>query len=162
MERSTVSDAHVRFGRAGVEDVECEVPAMVKVRAIDVLPYRFGIWCTVGGWPQPFANEIVGSRWSEDGKKIWFMLETHNFQEADPDELMELVPIDMKMSPDALRMADANRATPANRPAPKLDPAQVEREACAELAYKFLRATHAHVGTAADLRDAILARGKRQ
>ena len=69
-------------------------PSEVEIRACDVLPYHWALWCTVcehnGG--RPFANEIVARRWSDDGKRIWFMLDTHNFFDADPDELLSLVP----------------------------------------------------------------------
>ena len=69
-------------------------PDHIKVRAIDVEPYHWAVWCTVGDNPNPFCNAIVGRKWSEDGQKIWFMLDTHNFMDADPDEVLELVPED--------------------------------------------------------------------
>lgn len=69
-------------------------PEFRSVRAIDVVPYHWGIWCTVQGDPNPFVNHIVGATWSDDGKHIWWMLESHNFQKAEPDEMVELVPIE--------------------------------------------------------------------
>ena len=68
-------------------------PKIERVRAIDVRPYHWGIWCTVGGQPNPFTNPIVSARRSEDGKKLWFMLESHNFQDAAPEEILDLVPL---------------------------------------------------------------------
>lgn len=58
------------------------VPAMQKVRAIDVRPYQWALWCTVAGIPQPFANEIEHRQWIEDGQSIWFGLGTHAEREA--------------------------------------------------------------------------------
>lgn len=67
-------------------------PVIVKKRAVDVTPHLHGIYCTVGD-SKPFVNEIVLRRWSEDGKKIWFMLNTHNFDCARPEEEMDVVEI---------------------------------------------------------------------
>ena len=64
-------------------------PTFVTVRARDVKPYHYGIWSSTGG--EPFANCICGVKWSEDGKHLWFMLESHNFFEAAPDEEVEVV-----------------------------------------------------------------------
>jgi len=75
-------------------------PQIIKVRALDAIPYHYGVWCTVGDEPKPFVNEIVTRRWSEDGKHIWFMLDSHNFMKADPDEELELV--------DSLRYSDGD------------------------------------------------------
>lgn len=65
-------------------------PGQVRKRALDVTPYEHSIWCTVGGG-EPFANTIVLRRWSEDGKQVVFMLDTHNFLFADPDEEIDVV-----------------------------------------------------------------------
>lgn len=51
-------------------------PATKQVRAIDVRPYQWAIWCTVGRDTRPFANAIESRRWSEDGQTIWFLLGT--------------------------------------------------------------------------------------
>jgi hypothetical protein len=67
-------------------------PAFVKIRADEVKPYRWGLWCTVGGG-EPHSNPIVSAKWSEDGQRIWFMLDSHNFYDAEPDEVLELVPL---------------------------------------------------------------------
>ena len=69
---------------------ETESPPTVQVRARDVKPYHYGIWCSIGDG-KPFVNTICGVRWSEDGNSIWFMLESHNFDRADPDEVLDLV-----------------------------------------------------------------------
>lgn len=60
-------------------------PKYVKIKARDILPYRYAVWCTVGG-SEPHANEIVHRRVDEDGK-IWFGLDSHNFDGPyDPDD----------------------------------------------------------------------------
>lgn len=66
-------------------------PEQVQIRARDVKPYHWAVWCTVGDSTRPFANTIVSRKWSEDGEKIWFMLDTHNFDSAGPDEMLWLV-----------------------------------------------------------------------
>lgn len=66
-------------------------PTLVKVMAVDVKPYLFGLWCTVGNG-EPRSNVICSVKWSEDGQRLWFMLESHNFFDAAPDEALELVP----------------------------------------------------------------------
>ncbi len=65
----------------------------VKVKAIDIKPYRYYLPCLMGEEERPMFNEICIRRWSEDGKKITFMLDSHNFLFAKPDELVEVVPI---------------------------------------------------------------------
>lgn len=65
----------------------------VRIKAIDVIPHHWAVWCTVGDRPKPFSNEICSRRWSEDGEYIWFLLDTHNFLKAAPDEELELVPV---------------------------------------------------------------------
>jgi hypothetical protein len=88
--------------------IEC--PATVKVKAIDVKPYRYAVWCTVEDWKgdkgKPFANVIEHRGWSKDGESIWFMLGSHNFMNAKPDEEMELIEHDDKMSPDLMARFD--------------------------------------------------------
>lgn len=60
-----------------------------KMRAIDIMPYRTAIWCSVAGGP-PFWNEFVAKCWSADGERIWFMLESHNFDSFLPSEEVEI------------------------------------------------------------------------
>ena len=69
-----------------------KTPEMKSERAIDARPYQWAVWCRVGGAPKPFANVIESRSWSEDGRHIWFLLGTHNFMKARPDEELELVP----------------------------------------------------------------------
>lgn len=69
----------------------CDVPEQ-QVRARDVKPFHWAQWCTVGGRSEPFANPICGVKWSEDGQRLWFLLETHNAFSADPDEMLDLMP----------------------------------------------------------------------
>ena len=66
------------------------IPELTEVLAIDVVPYEHSIWCTVGD-SKPFANMIEMRSWSEDGEHIWFMLGTHNFYKAKPDETVKVV-----------------------------------------------------------------------
>lgn len=66
---------------------------MVKVKATEVKPFHYGIWCSIEDG-KPFVNTIVITRWADDGKYIRYMLDTHNFDRAEPDEILELVPID--------------------------------------------------------------------
>ncbi len=68
-------------------------PESVKIPARDVVPYLYGFWSSVAGG-DPFANQIVHMRWSEDGEHLWFGLDTHNFMKARPDEVLELVPME--------------------------------------------------------------------
>jgi len=65
-------------------------PVQVKKRAIDVTPYEHGIWCSVAGG-NPFVNTIVLRKWSDDGSQVIFMLDSHNFLFAKPDEEIEVV-----------------------------------------------------------------------
>ncbi len=76
-------------------------PAFEEVRARDVVPYTWGIWCSIEG-SAPFVNEIVAARWSEDGEHIWFMLESHNFEKATPAQAMRLV----RLPPNNSRLKD--------------------------------------------------------
>ncbi len=71
---------------------ETNMPPTVKVRAIDAKPYHWAMRCTIGDDPRIIDNEICARKWSEDGRHIWFMLDTHNFVKAAPDEELDLVP----------------------------------------------------------------------
>lgn len=62
-----------------------------QVRAIDVKPYRWALWCSIKGG-EPFANPIVYRRWSEDGERIIFALDSNNGYSAKPDDILELIP----------------------------------------------------------------------
>lgn len=76
------------------ETAEEEAPTIIQVRAIDVKPNHYGIWCSIAG-RKPFINPIVLRRWSEDGQQISFMLDSHNFQFCKWDEMMDVVPYEM-------------------------------------------------------------------
>jgi hypothetical protein len=65
-------------------------PVLVNKLALEVTPYEHGIWCAIADG-RPFVNTIVLRRWSENGEKIHFMLDTHNFLIMAPDEEMEVV-----------------------------------------------------------------------
>lgn len=66
-------------------------PETVLVRAIDAVPYRYALWCSIEDG-DPFTNLIVLRGATDDGR-IRFMLDTHNFFWADPSEQLELVPV---------------------------------------------------------------------
>ena len=81
-------------------------PQTVKVRAVDVKPGRYALWCSIEGG-EPFANEICLRRWSEDKSQIIFMLETHNFIFTEPDEEMNLIELPPR---DFTRLDEHDRA----------------------------------------------------
>lgn len=70
-------------------------PETKKVKAIDVIPFRWALWCTIEDG-EPFLNVIVARRWFEPDEpgpaRIGFMLDSHNFLIAFADEKLELVP----------------------------------------------------------------------
>lgn len=65
----------------------------VRKRAIDVTPLTHAIWCSIEDG-EPFVNHITLRRWSEDGKRIVFMLDSHNFLFAAPDEEIDVIETD--------------------------------------------------------------------
>ncbi len=96
-----------------------------RIKAIDLIPHRWGIWCTIpddsqpGGKSKPFVNEICSRKWSDDGESIWFMLESHNFLNKKPDEEIEVVPYVSGMTPGYLAECDERDAKlMAMRPRP--------------------------------------------
>lgn len=80
-------------------------PTFVRKRAIDVTPWRHAIWCTVGGG-KPFANTIESRSWCENGTRIWFLLGTHNFYSARPDETIEVIEVELAPYRDSSRVAE--------------------------------------------------------
>jgi len=101
-------------------------PVQVKKRAIDVTPYEHGIWCSVEGG-DPFVNTIVLRKWSEDGSQVVFMLDSHNFLFAKPDEEIEVVEASSTFYNaefQAKRLAE-DAKTMASKPVPK-PPSEVE------------------------------------
>lgn len=75
-------------------------PETKQVKAIDVVPYHWALWCSIEGG-KPFANPIVAARWLDDGR-LSFMLDSHNFYSAEADELLELVPEDVSKLPKSM------------------------------------------------------------
>ena len=71
-------------------DTETE-PESVMVKARDIKPYHYGVWCSIEDG-EPFANTICYIRWSDDGKHLWFGLETFNTMKVEPDEEVEVIP----------------------------------------------------------------------
>ena len=65
-------------------------PELVEVRALDIVVYEAAIWCSIEDG-KPFANTIEHRGWSDDGEHIWFMLGTHNFYKAAPDDMVKVV-----------------------------------------------------------------------
>lgn len=70
-------------------------PVVQKMKVLDVRPYHYGVYCCIEEG-KPFVNEIVGKDWSEDGEKVIFMLETHNFLFHSPWDEMDVVAMDRK------------------------------------------------------------------
>jgi hypothetical protein len=64
-------------------------PAIVQVKAIDAVPYKFALWCSVGGG-EPFANTIVMREACEDGT-IRLMLDTHNLLRVKAYDVLDVV-----------------------------------------------------------------------
>lgn len=81
----------------------------VKMKAIDVKPDRWAIWCVHEKGGKPFANPIGLRKWSDDGEHIWFMLDSFNFLKAAPDEELEVVP-HLEGNEDSLRRSDEQDA----------------------------------------------------
>lgn len=96
-----------------------DAPEMKKVRARDVVPYEWAVYCTMGDDPKPFANAIELVKWSEDGQHLWFLLGTHNTYKAAPDEEVELVPCVQDLPDDYMAKVRREHAkTIAARPIP--------------------------------------------
>lgn len=69
-----------------------EKPETVMVKAPEVKPYHYGLWCSIEDG-KPFVNTFVGAKWSDDGSKVLYMLDTHNFLSVAHDEMVEVVPL---------------------------------------------------------------------
>lgn len=67
----------------------------VHVQARDIRPYLWAYPCFVptgnGSKLKLILNPIVARRWTEDGLKIQFMLESHNFITHEPEMLIRVV-----------------------------------------------------------------------
>ena len=95
-----------------------EAPLIVQKLGINVTPWDHGIWCSIAGGP-PFVNEIVVRRWSEDGRRISIMLDSLNFDEFAPDEMVSVVELGRRphQSDEAVeRRAKENAAFASLRP----------------------------------------------
>lgn len=115
MRRAAPSMRFDRFGSTRRRSI-MDKPTTQMVRAIDVKPHRWAVWSSIGNG-EPFTNEIAIRRWSDDGTKIWFMLESHNFLTAAPDEEIELVPLTPKVPADMLAAWDKrDEETMSKRP----------------------------------------------
>jgi len=68
----------------------------VKILARNVKPYFYALKCYINeDQDKPIYNQIVGIKWCRLGDNIlWFMLQTHNFFSAAPDDELELVEVD--------------------------------------------------------------------
>lgn len=85
----------------------------VKVKAIDILPNHYALWCSVGG--DPFPNDIGERQWSDDGEFIYFILESLNTLRLRPDQEASLI----KLNPsDEVKVREEGRqaAFVASRP----------------------------------------------
>ena len=80
-------------------------PKTQKVRARDVRPYRWAVWCRVVGG-EPHANTIV-YRYPPESGGITFGLDSHTFFGAETDEELDLIPHDCGMSAESLADIDA-------------------------------------------------------
>lgn len=116
-----------------------EEPKTTMVRARDIKPYHYALWCRIQDG-KPFCNDICGVRWSEDGKKLWFMLESHNFFDAEPDEMVEVVEVKSKHS-EYLRAKYADWALPDPPSKPTYE--ELEKKlASTESTLKLMRLSH--------------------
>lgn len=66
-------------------------PSFTTVRARDIKPHLWALWCSVEGYAKPFANDIEAIRWSEDKEHLWLLLGTHNAYKVRPDDELHLV-----------------------------------------------------------------------
>jgi hypothetical protein len=91
-------------------------PTIIQKQARDVTPYYHGIWCSIGDG-KPFINPIVHRRWSNDGTKVLFGLDSHNFYSAKPDQWISVVEIEPSCPPSVLeRNMKRDAAEMANIP----------------------------------------------
>ena len=65
------------------------------MKAKDIIPnLGFALACNWVDQPEgtpPTNVDICHAKWSEDGEHIWFMLETHNFYKARPDDDVDVI-----------------------------------------------------------------------
>jgi hypothetical protein len=126
-------------GAEAVSMNEQDGPSTVMVRARDIKPYHYAVWCRFENG-KPFCNAICSARWSEDGKKLWFMLESHNFFDAEPDEMVEVVEMKGKHF-DYLRVKYADWVLPDPPGKPTYE--ELEKKlASVESTLKLMRTSH--------------------
>ena len=65
-------------------------PKLITMKAIDVRPWQYAVWSSIGD-EEPFSNTIVHRKWSEDGARIWWMLDSHNFIAYTPDDMVKVI-----------------------------------------------------------------------
>jgi hypothetical protein len=85
-------------------------PELQRVLARDVVPYEWALWSSVDNG-KPFANTIVHVAWSEDGTRLNFGLDTHNYYSVKPDEWLELVPAKCNLPADVMARKRAEHAS---------------------------------------------------
>jgi len=85
---------------------------IVKKKAIDVTPHNHLLPCYIEDVYHEVEIALRG--WTDDGKRIRFMLETHNFFSAAPDEEVEVIEYEPKYCVPDYQERDAKRM--ANRP----------------------------------------------
>lgn len=109
-----------------------DTPELHSVRAIDIVPYHAALWCSIGDG-EPFANEIVGHKWADDGSDtIWFMLDSHNCFSARAEEMVECIVVGTRSSL-PVKIAEEqiakHSAFVARRPNPKVSsPAKIAHQ----------------------------------
>jgi len=108
------------------EDSAVKEPKIIQVKAIDVVPYLYGVWCTVGGG-EPFVNGIDYVSWMEDGK-IGFGLDTHNFMDAEPDAMIDVVEIEFEPGSWRAENRERHKKEHAAFVAKRLAPAKLKRK----------------------------------
>ena len=92
----------------------------IQKRAIDVTPYFHALVCTFADeHPDKIHEiEIVSRRWCADGKRISFLLDTHNGAVYDENEWMDVVECDVphKDAPWFIESMKRDAADMAKRP----------------------------------------------
>jgi len=64
-------------------------PTTHRILARNIRPYHWAVWSSTGG--EPFANTVCLVKWAEDGMRLVFMLDSHNFIFISPDDYIDVV-----------------------------------------------------------------------
>lgn len=64
----------------------------VMVKGINIRFYMYSLPCLIGPERYPILNEMCCRDWHRDGRISW-LLDTHNFFFAKPDEMVQVVPV---------------------------------------------------------------------